>query len=63
MESDLFDVHEAAEFLKVSVSCLNQWRCKGKGPVYSNATGKIIYTLDDLKAFLRSGQVTPRPKS
>ena len=45
---ELLTPPEAAKVLKVQVSTLNVWRCKGFGPVYHKMNGRIRYCRSDL---------------
>ena len=45
---------EAARFLGFAPKTLAQWRCQGKGPVYSKSDGRrgaVRYSLNDLMSF------------
>lgn len=49
-----FRTPEAAEYLKVSVSWLNKKRVYGGGPRYHKVGTMVVYSLQDLEAFLAS---------
>lgn len=42
---------EAADFLRLSKSTLDKWRCEGGGPHFSKLGKRVIYALDDLMDF------------
>jgi predicted DNA-binding transcriptional regulator AlpA len=47
----------ASEYLGLSESTLNKWRCTGTGPRYSKLGGKIVvYDVDDLDRFAAARQ-------
>lgn len=50
---------QAADFLKVSIRTLEDWRAKGKGPPFSQVGRKIFYDMDDLVGFLSSSKQYP----
>ncbi len=50
----LLNVHEAAEFLGVSVASLNKWRCTGAGPVYVSLSRRVAYRPEDLSTWIES---------
>ncbi|MFW9156463.1 helix-turn-helix transcriptional regulator [Corynebacterium striatum] len=43
---------EAAEFLQISPRTLEGWRRRGEGPKYSRLGTVVVYTIDDLQAFV-----------
>ena len=43
---------EAAEFLRVKPTTLEQWRWNGKGPRYCKLGRSVIYRRADLEAFM-----------
>ncbi|MCG7260676.1 helix-turn-helix domain-containing protein [Corynebacterium aurimucosum] len=43
---------EAAEFLQISRRTLEGWRRRGEGPKYSRLGTVVVYTVDDLQAFV-----------
>ena len=47
-DDELLTPPEAAKVLKVEVSTLNVWRCKGVGPVYHRMNRSIRYCRSDL---------------
>jgi excisionase family DNA binding protein len=55
-QSKNLTVNEAAERLRVSAPTLNRWRCKGTGPKFIKAGGRVLYREDDLAAFENENQ-------
>ena len=49
---------EAARFLGLSNRTLEKHRCFGTGPVYLQLGGRVVYALDDLRAWARLGAKT-----
>lgn len=49
---------EAARFLGLSNRTLEKHRCYGTGPVYLKLGGRVVYALDDLRAWARLGAKT-----
>lgn len=45
---------QAAEFLQVKKSTLEQWRWSGKGPRFCKLNRSVIYRKADLEAFLEA---------
>ena len=43
---------EVAEFLRVEVKTLKQWRWLGVGPRWTKANGAIRYRWDDVETYL-----------
>ena len=50
----LLDTAEAADYLRLSRSCLAKWRCAGGGPEYILAGRKVLYSRTVLDAWLAS---------
>lgn len=46
---------EAAKRLRVKLGTLKNWRIAGRGPRYSDATGRPLYHDDELDAWVRAG--------
>lgn len=44
-------VHEAAEFLRLSPQTMNNMRSKGTGPSYYKHGRRILYDVDELRAW------------
>ena len=52
------DARQAADFLRCSTKVLALWRHKKKGPAYMRCgTRKVVYSANDLVAFLESNRV------
>ncbi len=49
---------EAARFLSLSGRTLEKHRTYGTGPTYRKLGGRVIYALDDLKAWVDRGAKT-----
>jgi len=49
---------EAARFLSLSGRTLEKHRTYGTGPAYRKIGGRVVYALDDLKAWADSGTKT-----
>ena len=49
---------EAAEFLGLSARTLEKHRTYGTGPAYRKLGGRVVYAIDDLKAWADRGAVT-----
>ena len=54
---------EAAAYLKgIKPETLVAWRHRGQGPKYVPLGKRIVYSVADLDAFMRSRTVTPKPR-
>lgn len=51
---DLLTPDQAADFLKISTSCLSQMRLSGRGPRYSKIGRLVRYPFDELTAWVTS---------
>lgn len=49
---------EAANFLGLSSRTLEKHRTYGTGPAYRKLGGRVVYAIDDLKAWADRGAVT-----
>ena len=49
---------EAARFLGLSGRTLEKHRTYGTGPIYRKLGGRVVYSLDDLKAWVDRGAKT-----
>ncbi len=47
-DNDLFNVEEAANFLRLKRSTLDHYRCEGRGPIYRKHGRHVRYHIDDL---------------
>ena len=45
---ELLSVTEAAEFLRLSRSTLDHYRCQGRGPIYRKHGARVFYPKPDL---------------
>jgi predicted site-specific integrase-resolvase len=43
--------NEAAEFLRVKVRTLANWRARKTGPAWRKHGGKVVYTLEELERY------------
>lgn len=48
----LLSTREAAKYLSISASSMEQWRRAGKGPVYVRVGKQVRYRVPDLDAFI-----------
>ena len=51
MPSDTLTVKEAAAYLRLGESTLNNYRTDGGGPIYSKPCGRVLYDIKDLDAW------------
>lgn len=51
-DGDLLTPPEAADFLKVSVKTLNNWRWTGAGPAFKKIGRSVLYDFEDIKSFV-----------
>ena len=49
---------EAAEFLSLSARTLEKHRTYGTGPAYRKLGGRVVYSVEDLQAWVARGAVT-----
>jgi Helix-turn-helix domain len=49
---------EAAKYLRLSGRTLEKHRIQGTGPIYRKIGGRVVYALDDLKAWVDLGTRT-----
>lgn len=54
-----FRTRQAADYLQVSKSLLDKLRCYGGGPVYAKLGSTVIYSSDDLDAWLTTKKRQP----
>ncbi|EXL09793.1 helix-turn-helix transcriptional regulator [Aquamicrobium defluvii] len=52
-------VKQAAEYIGVSKSLLDKLRCYGGGPAYAKLGATVIYSTDDLDAWVAERRVVP----
>lgn len=46
---------EAAKRLRVKPGTLSNWRVAGRGPLYSDKTGRPLYHVDELDKWVAAG--------
>jgi excisionase family DNA binding protein len=56
----LLTPQEAADYLRLPVRQLQQWRYLGTGPAYTKAGRAVRYYRSDLDAWLKAQRVEPR---
>lgn len=56
MSPDLFTTAEAADYLGVSASFLNNHRTAGNGPMFIRLGRKVLYAKGDLDDFLNQNR-------
>lgn len=49
--SPFLTVNEAAEYLRLERRTLDNWRWAGLGPDWRKHGGRVVYHIDDLRAF------------
>ena len=49
---------EAAQFLSLSARTLEKHRTYGTGPAYHKLGGRVVYSIEDLEAWVKLGSVT-----
>ena len=50
-DQELMNTREAAAYLHVSTATLTSWRSRGNGPPYRKHGGRVVYALEDLRAW------------
>lgn len=58
LQSRYLRTPEAARFVGLSGRTLEKHRIYGTGPIYRKLGGRVVYALDDLKAWVDSGART-----
>ncbi|PHR54825.1 MAG: DNA-binding protein [Robiginitomaculum sp.] len=53
LDSPFRTPQEAAAFLRIHVRTLNNMRYRGAGPRYRKHGGKVVYHIEDLRAWSR----------
>lgn len=51
---------QAAEMMGYTIGGLRMRRLRKQPPIYYKVGGKILYDLEDIKAFIQIGQVVPQ---
>jgi hypothetical protein len=44
---------EAADYLRMKLQTLANWRCYGGGPEFTRVGNRIFYPMNNLRAFIR----------
>ena len=52
----MFRTDQAADYLTLTKSTLEAWRCRGGGPVFVKLGKAVRYRKEDLDAFLNSSR-------
>ncbi len=52
-------VRQAADYVGLSKSALDKFRCYGGGPVYVKLGASVIYSSDDLDAWIAKNRRAP----
>lgn len=53
----LLSEREAAEFLRLAVPTMRNWRCAKRGPAYLKLGARAVrYRFSDLQAFVAAGE-------
>lgn len=52
MDQRFLNNDEAAEYLRVKGETLEIWRTRGRGPKFRRAGRRILYSIEDIEAFL-----------
>jgi excisionase family DNA binding protein len=58
MDVNLKKTEEAAEYLQVEPTTLEQWRWNGKGPRFIKMGRSVRYRISDLEAFIEGRAFT-----
>lgn len=59
---DLYTIQEAAAYFRCSKACMDVWRSRRKGPVYTKIGGRVFYRKSDLDAYITDNIVRPSGK-
>lgn len=54
---EYLSVEEASDFVGVSKVLLDEWRSKGAGPAYHKIGRRVLYSVNDLRAFASASRV------
>ena len=57
MQHEYMNRQEAADFLRVSIHTLADWASQQKGPRMYKIGRRVLYKLEDLKAFVESSMI------
>ncbi len=53
---------EAAAILSISPQSLRNWRCIGRGPVYTKKNRMVRYRVQDLLDYMNGGRIDPEQR-
>lgn len=56
-DKEFLRTHEAARVLNLSGRTLEKYRVTGGGPLYRKLGGRVVYRLEDLRAWADRGQL------
>lgn len=56
METVYLNQYELAKRWRISPSTLERWRWLRSGPAYTKIGARVIYRVDDIEAYERSGR-------
>lgn len=59
-DMQVYNEHEAAKLLGVSVHALRKWRFEGRPPAYVKQGVRIGYLREDLASYLHTVRIEPR---
>jgi len=59
IEAKYLTTEQAAEYLHLAVQTLTGWRSALTGPTYSKLGGRVVYSREDLDAWVRLNRVFP----
>jgi predicted site-specific integrase-resolvase len=57
LDKEVMNTKQAADWLGLSVSTMNQWRANGLGPTYVRMGGRIAYRIQDLREWVKGAVV------
>ncbi len=57
MQHEYMNRQEAADFLRVSIHTLADWASQRRGPRLYKIGRRVLYKLEDLKAFVESSSI------
>lgn len=60
MESDieLLTAREVSELLRVTIPTLQLWRLQKRGPAYSKVGRRVLYSKQDIEAFVETSKIS-----
>lgn len=59
MTTEYFTSRQAAQYLSISVKCLEKWRSLREGPPYVKLGRSVRYRRDDLDTYMTQRLVKP----